>query len=54
MKQPYEVLLAWAFLIALGVAITFLVVQVNPGFAVGYILWAIVFGVMLNDLKLLG
>ena len=54
MKQLHKAIRAWMFLIALGVAITFLVVQVNPGFAVGYILWAIVFGVMLNDLKLLG
>lgn len=49
MKQPYRWLLGTTILITVPLLVTYLVVTVHEAFAIGYVIWAIVFGLLLND-----
>lgn len=49
MKQPYRFLVGSFIFVAFPVLVTYLTVTVYAGFAIGYILWGVLFGLLLND-----
>ena len=48
MKQPYRAIVTVLVLIAIP-ALTTLLTVIHPVFAIGYVLWAIAFGLLVNE-----